>query len=125
MRPAITTVSSVHSRLRVCLLIFFLRVSSFTHSRQNAVVTIIGQFLPACRVVFISGTVELWPDRHARFDPAQLEKLPKVGSIGHIAVTINQVTVGCRHGLSVDTLVSQGNRYDNRPASQGRRQRSG
>ena len=49
----------------------------------------------------------------------------KVGSIRHIVVTINQVTVGRRHGLSLDTLISQSKRYDNRPAPQRRRQRSG
>ena len=49
----------------------------------------------------------------------------KSGEHRHIVVTINQVTVGRRDRLFVDTLVSQSNRDNNRPASQRRRQRSG
>src|SRR4030095_2146846 len=122
IRPwQIVTASSVHSSLPLRLLIF-LRVMSFAHPPQNTVVTILGESLPACRVVFISGTFNLRLDGHSGFNPAQPEKLPRVGSIGHIVVTINQVTVGRRQGLPLDTLISQSNRYDNRPAPQRRRQ---
>src|SRR4029434_4468283 len=108
-------VSSLHSSLPLRLLIF-LRVMSFAHPPQNTVVTILGKSPPACLFVFISGTFALRLDRHSGFNPAQPEKLPKVGSIGHVVVTINQVTVGRRHGLPLDTLISQSKRYDNRPA---------
>src|SRR6266436_5936295 len=63
-------------------------VISFAHSPQNTVVTILGESLPASRVVFISGTVDCRPDRDPGLDPVQREKLPKVRNIGHIVITI-------------------------------------
>ena len=88
-------------------LLIFLGVISFTHSPQNTVVTIFGQFLPPAELSSYREQSTFGWIVTLDFDPAQREKLPKVGSIGHIAVTINQVTVGRRHGLFVDTLVSK------------------
>ena len=84
----IVTVSSVHSNQPVRLLTF-MRVIAFTHSPQNTVVAILGQSLPACRIIFIFETFDPRLGRHPDFDLPQREKLQNVGAKSHTAVAID------------------------------------